>query len=81
MANLIPNFELAEQIGFKIEIDARDVGDLIQQGIGRFGEPFRKTVERCSIVVNGRSVSLLKGKKTPLRKDDNVWLLLPSGGG
>lgn len=81
MAILIPNFELAEQIGFKVEIDARDVGELIQQGISRYGEPFRKTVERCSIVVNGRSVSLLKGKKTPLRKDDNVWLLLPSGGG
>ena len=81
MAILIPNFELAEQIGFKIEIEAHTIGDLVQQGINRFGEPFRQTVERCSIVVNGRSVSLLKGKKTPLKKGDNVWLLLPSGGG
>jgi molybdopterin converting factor small subunit len=81
MAILIPNFELAEKIGSKIEIEASTVDELVRKGIAQFGEPFKKTVESASIVVNGRSVSLLKGGKTKLRQDDNVWLLLPSGGG
>jgi molybdopterin converting factor small subunit len=81
MAILIPNFELAEKIGSKIEIEAGTVDELVRKGIAQFGEPFKKTVQTASIVVNGRNVSLLKGGKTKLGREDSVWLILPSGGG
>ena len=32
MATLIPNYDLAEKIGDRIEIDASTVGDLIEEG-------------------------------------------------
>lgn len=81
MAILIPNFALAEKIGSRIELDAANVDELIRIGGERFGEPFTQALKSVTIVVNGRSVSVLKGKKTPLRKDDTVWLIAPSGGG
>ncbi len=81
MAILVPNFELAETIGQRIEIDAATVDDLLKEGIHRFGEPFRETVKTAIISVNGKPVRLLKGLKTPLSKDDAVWMLKPSGGG
>ena len=81
MAILIPNFDLAEKIGDRVEIDAATVDELIQEGIARWGEIFRETTKKASINVNGRAISLLKGRKTPLRKDDSVWFILPAGGG
>jgi molybdopterin converting factor small subunit len=81
MAYLIPNFDLAEKIGDRVEIDAATVDELVQTGIARYGEVFRQTVKRAAIAVNGRNISTLKGGKTPLRKDDSVWFILPSGGG
>jgi molybdopterin converting factor small subunit len=81
MAILIPNYELAEKIGERVEIEASTVAELIELGTARWGEVFRQTTKRAAILVNGRSVSLLRGGKTPLGKGDNVWLVLPSGGG
>ena len=81
MAILIPNYELAEKIGKRIEFDATTVAELIEQGIARFGEPFREASKTAVISVDGRPSRLLKGGKTRLRKDDAVWFVLPSGGG
>jgi len=81
MAILIPNYELAEKIGQRVDIDANTVDELIAQGTARWGEVFRQAIRRAAIVVNGRAVRLLKGGRTPLGKDDTVWLILPSGGG
>ena len=81
MTILIPNFDLAEKIGDRVELDAATVDELIQEGIARWGEVFREATKKAAISVNGRAISLLKGRKTPLRKDDNVWFILPSGGG
>jgi molybdopterin converting factor small subunit len=81
MPYLIPNYELAQKIGQRLELDATSVGDLIQQCSERFGEDFTEAIKRASILVNGRSVNLLKGKDTPLSGDDSVWLVLPSAGG
>ena len=81
MAILIPNFDLAEKIGTELEIDASTVDELIREGVARFGEVFRQATKHAAILVNGRSVSLLKGGKTRLSKQDTVWFVLPSGGG
>ncbi len=81
MAILIPSFELAEKIGHRVEIDADTVGELVDECISRFGEPFREAVRASAIVVNGRSVNLLKGRRTRLKHDDSVWLIRPASGG
>jgi molybdopterin converting factor small subunit len=81
MATLIPNYDLAEKIGDRIEIDASTVGDLIEEGVARWGEIFRQATKRASISVNGRAISHLNGSKTPLAATDTVWFVLPSGGG
>lgn len=81
MAILIPNFELAQKIGQQIEIDADSVNGLVEIGVARFGEEFRKTTRTAIIVVNGRAISLLSGMRTPLRKDDTVWFVKAAGGG
>ena len=82
MATLIPNFDLAEKIGeTKVEIDAGTVGELIEKGTARFGQPFSDAVKIAAVVVNGRSISKLKGNKTRLTSGDSVWLVLPSSGG
>lgn len=81
MAIVVPNFDLAEKIGNKVEIDASTVGELIKKGISQYGEPFREATKTVAIVINGRSVSKLKGNKTRLSSDDTVWFVLPSSGG
>jgi len=82
MAYLIPNFDLAEKIGSdKVEIDASTVDDLVREATQRFGAAFTEAIKRSTLVVNGRSVSKLKGGKTPLRREDSVWIITPSGGG
>lgn len=82
MATLIPPFDLAKQIGEeKLEIEAATLGELLDKCNERFGEPFSKMIQTAAIVVNGRSINYLKGKKTPLTKDDTIWIVKPSSGG
>lgn len=81
MAILIPNFELAKQIGKRIEIDAETVDELLRKGANQYGEAFRKASAAATISVNGVPIRALKRGKTPLHKDDAVWFVLPSGGG
>ena len=81
MATLIPNFDLAEKIGSKVGIDADTVGELISKGIAQYGEPFRDATKVVAIMVNGRSMTHLKGSKTRLTSSDTVWFVLPSSGG
>lgn len=81
MATLIPNFDLAEKIGSKLEIEAATVDELLAKGTSQYGAPFTAAVKAVAIVVNGRSISKLKGKKTQLTAEDTVWFVLPSSGG
>lgn len=81
MAILVPNFDLAAKIGSPVEIDASTVGELIRIGIQRYGEPFRAASGYALISVNGQAISMLEGTRTPLAKDDQVWMILPAGGG
>ena len=82
MATLIPNYDLAQKIGTsKVEIEAATVGELIREATTRFGEPFTTALKSATIMVNGRSVSRLQGERTPIARDDTLWLIVPSGGG
>ena len=82
MAFLIPNFDLAEKIGqTKVEINVATVDELIREATARVGADFTQAIARSTLVVNGRSVSKLKGGKTPLKAGDSIWIITPSGGG
>ena len=82
MAYLIPNFDLAEKIGqTRVEINASTVDEFVREATARFGEDFTQAIKSSTLVVNGRSVSRLKGGKTPLKAGDSVWIITPSGGG
>lgn len=82
MAILVPTWELARAIGAdNVRLDAPTVGDLLDLGAQRWGEPFRQAVESATIAVNGRAIALLKARRTKLGADDVVWLLRPAGGG
>ncbi len=81
MATLIPSFDLAKEIGSQIEIEAGTLGQLLEEGISRYGRVFEDAIKVAAIVVNGRSVNYLKGRNTPLGRDDTVWLVRPGSGG
>ena len=81
MATLIPNFDLAEKIGTKVEMDAETVGELVSKGIAQYGEPFREATKVVAILINGRAMTKLKGSKTRLTSSDTVWFVMPSSGG
>ena len=81
MATLVPNFDLAESIGRQVEIDAHTVDELVREGTRLFGEPFREATQAVAIVVNGRSVNMLRRGKTPLSASDVVHFVKPSAGG
>jgi molybdopterin converting factor small subunit len=81
MPYLIPNYELAQKIGRRLELDATSVGELIRQCTERYGEDFAEATRRAAILVNGRAIHFLKGEDTELQAEDTVWLVLPSAGG
>lgn len=81
MAFIVPTYELAEKIGRRIEIDADTVNELIEKGVARFGEDFRIATRSSMIVVNGVGLNRLRGGKTKLKAQDEVWFLKPASGG
>lgn len=81
MATLVPTFDLAKTTGDNVEIDAATVEDLILEAIKRWGEPFKETLSSASILVNGRNIHYLQGRRTPLSADDVVWLVRAASGG
>lgn len=85
MATLFPHFELAESIGeHRLEIDVRNIRELLAELDRRYGSRpagGEGYVGRVAILVNGRHINHLQGMDTPLRNEDHIWFLLPSGGG
>lgn len=82
MAVLFPHAGLAKLLGSQsIQSDATSIRDLIEEIRRRVGDQDWETNRRVTILVNGVSIHRLDGKDTPLRADDRVWMVLPSGGG
>jgi molybdopterin converting factor small subunit len=81
MATLIPSYALASKIGAQVEMEAATVGELLEEGVARWGEEFRLAVRHATIAVNGRAIAHLQGRKTPLGPEDQVWLIMAAGGG
>lgn len=57
------------------------VRDLLNQLLIRFGEPFQEALEHAAILINGRTIEVLKGLETELNAEDVVMIVPPMAGG
>lgn len=82
MPTLVPHARLAALLGQdKVVSTATTVGELLDE-VGRKVPPKEWEVARkVTLLVNGRNIHYLKGARTPLGPDDEVWMVVPSGGG
>ena len=82
MARWYPNYDLAREIGAdSVEVDASSVGTFLADGARRYGPAFADALRMVAILVNGRNIRYLQGKRTRLGDDDEVWFVVPSAGG
>lgn len=63
----------------KLEVDARDLGSLLTELRGRFGEPFSSRLAVSSVVIDGEPVE--RDANVPLEGAREVALLPPFSGG
>jgi molybdopterin converting factor small subunit len=82
MPVLVPHSALAALLGEKtVTSRATTVGELLREAERRVGPEEWAKALRCIILVNGRSIHLVKGMATPLATDDQVWMVFPACGG
>ncbi len=82
MATFYPHFRLANQMGgHEFTWPAQTVGELLEIGLQQFGKMFKDELSNATVLVNGRAISYLGGRRTPLTDNDEVWTILPSAGG
>lgn len=82
MPILVPTAKLAALIGQQtIESNAPTVGDLLEEIRHQISAADWERTSRVAILVNGRNMQMLQGRKTKLETNDQVWMIVPSGGG
>jgi molybdopterin converting factor small subunit len=82
MPVLVPHTPLAALLGQKtVTSQAKTVGDLLHEVERRVAPEEWAKAMKCIILVNGRSIHLVKGMGTPLAPDDQVWMVFPAAGG
>ncbi|MBM4319272.1 MAG: MoaD/ThiS family protein [Deltaproteobacteria bacterium] len=83
MARLHLHYALISRVGgaATLEIPAETVAGLLDECGKRYGEEVRAALRAAVILVNGRNIAYLKGLKTPLQPDDEVWSMVPAAGG
>ena len=82
MPVLVPHSKLAALLGEKtIKSQATTVGELLREAERRVSPEEWAKAMKCIILVNGRSIHLVKGMGTPLAADDQVWMVFPACGG
>ncbi|MDY0000321.1 MAG: MoaD/ThiS family protein [Polyangia bacterium] len=82
MAIFKPHAKLAALLGEPtIRSEAATVGELLDEVQSRVSPEDWKRASKATILVNGRSVHYLKGMRTPLGADDQVWMVYPASGG
>ena len=82
MPVLVPHTKLAALLGEKtIKSTAATVGELLREVERRVAPEEWAKATKCIILLNGRSIHLVKGMSTPLAADDQVWMVFPACGG
>lgn len=82
MPVLVPHAALATLLGAdRVESRARTVGELLEEaGRGLDPDAYQQAL-RCTLLLNGRNIHYLRGRRTALEADDVLWMVVPSGGG
>ncbi len=57
------------------------VKEVLEDGKRRFSSSFSEQLGSCTVLVNGKNVALLKGKRTKVKPEDVVSLFPPMAGG
>lgn len=82
MAEVHPTYNMAQIIGKKkITTEAPDIDTLLQDLEKDYGKDMKNRLKQVTILINGISITYLKGKKTKLKPNDEVHLINPAGGG
>ncbi len=63
------------------ESSARTVAELLKEVESKYGEEVKRYLRNCIVLVNGRNIAQLRGKRTKLEKGDEVSLYPPVAGG
>ncbi|RME25313.1 MAG: hypothetical protein D6806_08070 [Deltaproteobacteria bacterium] len=82
MATVVLPYSTAKKLGKSIlELDAGTVGDLLDRLRDLLERQGAALPRQAAVVVNGVAAARRRGRKTPLKKGDQVWFVLPAGGG
>ena len=82
MATFVPHYKLAKLLGAsQIQTQAATVGALFAEVRAKITPEEWKTASQAAVLVNGRNIFYLDGQGTPLRPEDEVWMVFPSAGG
>jgi molybdopterin converting factor small subunit len=82
MAIVIPPVRLAKALrGQILRSSAPTVGELLQELKVQLAPADWAWLQGATILVEGRPIHQLRGLATPLRAEDQVWMVFPSGGG
>ena len=82
MAIFVPHAGLARLLGAsEVRSQASTVGALLEEVRALVTEQEWELARRAAVLVNGRHVHHLKGMSTPLKDDDEVWMVFPAAGG
>lgn len=63
------------------ELEAGSVKELLEKLSGSYGEKIDRYLKISTVLVNGKNVIHMKGKRTRLKAEDVVSIFPPLGGG
>ncbi len=82
MPLLVPHASLATLLGEDtVRSAASTVGELLDEIERRVSADDWRQASRAAILVNGRNIHMLRGRRTRLDPEDQVWMVLSGGGG
>ncbi len=71
--------KVAGEKGFKTE--ASNVQEVLEEIYRKYGPEIRSEMAYCTILVNGRNIAHLRGKRTRLKEGDVISFFPPLAGG
>jgi molybdopterin synthase sulfur carrier subunit len=60
---------------------ARNVAGVLKEVEKRYGNSTTRYLHNCTVLINGRNIGYLSGKRTKLKEGDDVSLFPPLAGG
>jgi len=82
MPTFVPHANLAKLLGAgELNSTATTVGEMLDEMRSRVSAAEWNKACRATVLLNGRNVNALRGRATPLKAEDEVWMVLPAAGG